>query len=240
MFRSDTKVSDLFQFKLVVPMELALDQSWKIKLMSALDSAEFKRLIQKLELAYQHEDIWPKPDFLFNAFNLCSYDDVKVVILGQDPYPTPGHAHGLSFSVPASVKPLAKSLQNIFKEYESDLQQKAPENGDLSHWARQGVLLLNAVLSVQAGEPQSHESWGWEKFTDTVIKTISKEKKGIIFILWGNAAQKKEIFIDKTQHYVIKSPHPSPLSAYRGFFGSKPFSKTNELLALQDKMKINW
>jgi uracil-DNA glycosylase len=221
-------------------MKLELDLSWKIKLKQVLESAQFDQLMTRLEKAYQNEDIWPKQENLFTAFNLCPFDAVSVIILGQDPYPTPGHAHGLSFSVPSSIQPLAKSLQNIFKEFESDLNKKAPINGDLSQWAKQGVLLINSVLTVQAGVPQSHQNWGWEHFTDHVISMISEEKDGVIFILWGNSAQKKETLIDKSRHYVIESSHPSPLSAYRGFFGSKPFSKTNELLALQDKQKINW
>lgn len=221
-------------------MELELDPSWKIKLEPLLESSQFKQLITRLEKAYQNEDIWPKRKNLFTAFNLCPFDTVKVVILGQDPYPTPDHAHGLSFSVPSKIQPLAKSLQNIFKEFESDLNKKAPVHGDLSHWAKEGVLLINSVLTVQAGKPQSHQNWGWEHFTDQVITTLSKEKEGVIFILWGNSAQKKATLIDESRHYVIQSSHPSPLSAYRGFFGSKPFSKTNELLALQDKQKINW
>ena len=221
-------------------MELELNASWKVKLAQVMESAQFEQLMTRLEKAYQNEDIWPKQENLFTAFNLCSFDAVKVVILGQDPYPTPGHAHGLSFSVPSTIQPLAKSLQNIFKEFETDLNRTAPIHGYLSQWAKEGVLLINSVLTVQAGKPQSHQNWGWEYYTDHVISTISKEKAGVIFILWGNSARKKAILIDKSRHYVIESSHPSPLSAYRGFFGSKPFSKTNELLALQDKKKINW
>ncbi len=221
-------------------MELKLDPTWKIKLREVMETSVYQNLILRIEKSYELEDIWPKQENLFKAFNLCPFDRVKVVILGQDPYPTPGHAHGLSFSVPSTVAPLAKSLQNIFKEYESDLKRKPPKGGDLSHWASEGVLLLNSVLTVQAGQPQSHQNWGWEFFTDHVISILSKEKKGIIFILWGKTAEKKAALIDESTHYVIKSSHPSPLSAYRGFFGSKPFSKTNELLALQDKQHINW
>jgi len=221
-------------------MELNLDRSWKIKLRAVMETSVFNNLIQRIETAYANEDIWPKQENLFAAFNLCPFDQVKVVILGQDPYPTPGHAHGLSFSIPPTVRPLAKSLQNIYKEYASDLNRKPPQSGDLSHWASEGVLLLNTVLTVRAGEPQSHQNWGWEFFTDQVISILSKEKKGIIFILWGKAAEKKVALIDESLHSVIKSSHPSPLSAYRGFFGSKPFSKTNELLALQNKQHINW
>ncbi len=200
----------------------------------------FEKLKKNLAQAYSEEDIWPKKENLFNAFNLCPINSVKVVILGQDPYPTPGHAHGLSFSVPSSVRPLPKSLKNIYKELSEDLSIEIPQSGDLSHWASQGVLLLNTVLTVKAGSANSHKNFGWQTFTDEVIRLVSENSKGVIFILWGAPAQAKQRLIDETKHSILKSPHPSPLSSYRGFFGSKPFSKTNELLALQGKNSINW
>jgi uracil-DNA glycosylase len=162
------------------------------------------------------------------------------VILGQDPYPTPGHAHGLCFSCDSHVRPLPKSLQNIFKEYEDDLGKKAPENGDLNFWAEQGILLLNSILTVRKGEPLSHSKRGWEQFTDAVIQKINEEKEGIIFLLWGSPAQAKGAHVDRNKHIVLTAPHPSPLSAHRGFFGSKPFSKVNEELKKQSKTPINW
>jgi uracil-DNA glycosylase len=163
-----------------------------------------------------------------------------VVILGQDPYPTAGHAHGLSFSVSKHIKPFPKSLNNIFKALSMDLNQVPPEHGDLIHWASQGVLLLNSVLTVAEGKPDSHKGIGWEKFTDAVIKKLSNEKVHLVFLLWGAKAQAKKVLIDTKKHYVLTAPHPSPLSAYRGFFDCKHFSKTNEYLAKNRISMINW
>jgi len=165
---------------------------------------------------------------------------LKVVILGQDPYPTPGHAHGLCFSCDEHVRPLPKSLQNIFKELEDDLGIPAPKNGDLNHWAEQGVLLLNAILTVRSGQPLSHANKGWEQFTDEVIEVINREKSGVIFVLWGAPAQQKGRMIDENKHIVLRAPHPSPLSAYRGFFGSKPFSRINEDLKRMGREAVVW
>jgi uracil-DNA glycosylase len=165
---------------------------------------------------------------------------VKVVILGQDPYPTKGHAHGLAFSVDKSVKPLPKSLQNIYKELQSDVSITAPLNGELLHWAEQGVLLLNTVLTVHEGRPDSHSGKGWERFTDAVLTAVNRYTENTVFILWGAKAQAKVSLIDLERHFVIQSPHPSPLSAYRGFFGSKPFSRTNAYLINQGKKPIIW
>jgi uracil-DNA glycosylase len=229
-----------FQFIELHSMEFFLDPSWQNKLADTLSQPYFDRLKNNLTKAFSEEDIWPKRENIFKAFNLCPIDSVKVVILGQDPYPTAGHAHGLSFSVPSSVRPLPKSLKNIYKELTDDLAVEMPASGDLSHWASQGVLLLNTVLTVKAGAANSHKNFGWQTFTDEVIRVVSRNLNGVIFILWGAPAQAKEGLIDTTKHHILKAPHPSPLSSYRGFFGSKPFSKTNELLALQDKSSINW
>ncbi len=183
--------------------------------------------------------IYPPGNKIFEAFNLTPFDKVKVVILGQDPYHGHGQAHGLCFSVQEGIKP-PPSLVNIFKELSDDLGIPPSDNGNLSSWARQGVLLLNATLTVRAAQAGSHQKKGWEIFTDTVIKTLSKQKEGLIFLLWGNYAQAKSALIDKTHHHILKAPHPSPLSAFNGFFGCKHFSKTNLLLEKQNKKPINW
>lgn len=184
------------------------------------------------------KQIYPPGSLIFNAFNLTPFKDVKVVILGQDPYHGPGQAHGLSFSVPQGIKP-PPSLVNIFKEMKTDLGINPPEHGNLEKWAKQGVLLLNASLTVNAGEANSHIQSGWHTFTNAVIKKVSDEKDGIVFILWGKFAQDKEALIDTSKHYIIKSAHPSPFSAHM-FFGSKPFSKTNAILEKLGKEPIDW
>lgn len=176
---------------------------------------------------------------IFNAFNLCPFDKVKVVILGQDPYHEIGQAHGLAFSVPEGIA-LPPSLQNIYKEIESDLNIKVEKNGDLTRWAKQGVLLLNSTLTVEQHRAASHQNFGWEIFTDNVINILSKEKEHLVFILWGSFAIKKSSLIDKAKHLVLTSVHPSPLSAYRGFFGNRHFSKTNNYLSANNIEPINW
>lgn len=188
----------------------------------------------------QNKTILPQEADRFNALNSMSFDQLKVVILGQDPYPTVGHAHGLSFSVLPEVKPLPKSLININKELLEDLGIDNSHSGYLQPWADQGVLLLNAVLSVEAGNANAHQGKGWEKFTDKIIQTISSKSEHIVFILWGAYAQKKGALIDESRHHILKSAHPSPLSAYRGFWGSKPFSKTNDYLIEKGKSPIDW
>ncbi len=184
--------------------------------------------------------ILPNGSLWFNALNSTPLEKVKVVILGQDPYPTIGHAHGLCFSVHPEVRPLPKSLQNINRELYNDIQIDNSHSGYLQPWAKEGVLLLNSILTVEAGKPSSHQGIGWEIFTDKIIETINRELEGVVFILWGGYAQRKGTSIDADRHLVIKSPHPSPLSAYRGFFGSKPFSKTNQYLESIGKNSINW
>jgi uracil-DNA glycosylase len=184
--------------------------------------------------------IYPKGGDIFNAFDKTSFTNLKVVILGQVPYHGENQAHGLSFSVLKGVA-VPRSLINIYKELKTDIPGfEIPSHGELTSWAEQGVLLLNATLTVQASMPGSHQKQGWEQFTDTVIKTISDKKTGIVFILWGAYAQAKAALIDQTKHFIIKSPHPSPFSADRGFFGSKPFSKTNEILVKEGKEPIDW
>ena len=183
---------------------------------------------------------YPKNKDIFNAFNYTPFNEVKVVILGQDPYHGMGQAHGLSFSVQKGIA-VPPSLKNIYKELASEIKGfEIPNHGDLTAWAKQGVLLLNATLTVRAHEAGSHQKQGWEKFTDYVISQISAKKSGVVFLLWGRFAQQKESLIDTTKHYVIKSAHPSPFSAYNGFLGSKPFSKTNEILEKQGLEAINW
>ncbi|WAK00998.1 uracil-DNA glycosylase [Methylobacter sp. YRD-M1] len=184
-------------------------------------------------------EIYPSQDNIFLAFNSTPFEEIRVVILGQDPYPTPGHAHGLAFSVKPNITPLPKSLKNIFCELNDDLGFKNV-SGHLMPWAQQGVFLLNSVLTVEKGKPGSHANMGWELFTDHVIEIISSRKEKIVFVLWGNYAQKKGKKINREKHLVIESAHPSPLSAYRGFFGSRPFTKINSFLIASDKEPINW
>lgn len=206
---------------------------------------EMKKDYFKKILTFLHQEklsgkvIYPHPSLVFNAFYLTAFSQLKVVILGQDPYHGYGQAHGLAFSVQKGV-PLPPSLKNIYKELKEDLGIDRGNNGCLSDWAEQGVLLLNAALTVEQGNPMSHQKIGWESFTDEIIRKISKDKKGIVFILWGRFAGQKATFIDSQKHFILQSAHPSPLSAFNGFFGSKPFSKTNQLLQKECLSPINW
>lgn len=208
-------------------MNFPTNNDWHYVLSEELNKEYFKNLLEKIELKYSSKIVFPKKENIFNAFKLTSFKDVRVVMIGQDPYHGENQAHGLAFSVKNDKLP--PSLKNIFKELKSDLKIEK-NSGDLTSWSKQGVLLLNTILTVEKGRPLSHKNIGWEIFTDNVIKTISLEKKGIIFVLWGNNAIEKEYLIDKNKHYVIKSSHPSPFSANKGFFGSKPFSKINNIL----------
>ena len=221
-------------------MEVKIEASWKEVLSNVFKSSYFLQTAAhiKTELATGAK-IFPAGNNIFNAFNQTTFENVKVVLLGQDPYHGSGQAMGLSFSVPKGVKP-PPSLVNIFKELKSDIGLPIPTSGDLTPWAKQGVLLLNAVLTVREDEPASHAKIGWMHFTDAVIKKISDEKKGIIFLLWGKFAEQKQTLIDETKHFVLKAAHPSPFSADKGFFGCKHFSKTNELLAKQGLQVIDW
>jgi len=205
---------------------------------------EFKQpymeeLFQFLKQAYQNNTIYPPKSKVFTAFQLTPYSSVKVVILGQDPYHGPNQANGLSFSVAEEVA-FPPSLRNIFIELQADIGCQSPKNGDLSPWAKQGVLLLNTTLTVQGGAPMSHNGKGWEQFTDRVLQVLNEKPIPIVFILWGRHAQNKVKFIDQNKHFVIKSAHPSPLSAHRGFLGSKPFSRSNEFLIANGLIPINW
>lgn len=184
-------------------------------------------------------NVYPPGSLIFNAFRLTPFENVKVVLLGQDPYHGPGQAHGLCFSVPAGISP-PPSLINIFKEIERDLGFPVPVTGCLEKWAKQGVLLLNATLSVRANQPGSHQHKGWENFTNSVISLLSEKRVGLVFLLWGKFAQEKEVLIDKNRHYILKAAHPSPYSAYNGFFGCRHFSKTNEILSKHGLEEIDW
>jgi uracil-DNA glycosylase len=217
-----------------------IDPSWKRVLAHEFEQPYFAAIKQFILTEKQKgKRVYPPGSQIFNAFNLTPFDQVKVVILGQDPYHGPGQAHGLSFSVPQGI-PQPPSLVNIFKELKSDLNIDTPSHGNLESWAMQGVLLLNAVLTVNDSEAASHKNAGWEKYTDAVIKAISDHKEHVVFILWGRFAQNKEVLIDTQKHCVIKSAHPSPLSAHAGFFGSKPFSKTNTYLREHGIKEIDW
>lgn len=216
-----------------------IHESWKEALRAEFTHPYMEELKAFLIEEKKNYTIFPQGSNIFNAFNSTPFENVKVVILGQDPYHGPGQAHGLSFSVQHGV-PLPPSLQNIFKELVSDVGCEFPKDGDLSHWAREGVLLLNTLLTVRSGEPFSHKERGWERFTDQVIRTLSLQREHIVFILWGAPAGKKASLIDAGKHLILKAPHPSPLSSYRGFFGSKPFSRTNDYLKSQGIDPIEW
>ena len=220
-------------------MNVKIESSWNLHLAEEFNKPYFKDLTDFVKKEYQSKRIYPPGSLIFNAFNSCPFDNVKVVLLGQDPYHGPNQAHGLCFSVNDNI-PLPPSLQNIYKEIESDLNIKTYPTGNLVRWAKQGVFLLNATLTVQANLAGSHQGKGWEIFTDAIIKTLSQEKEHLVFLLWGNYAQQKSALIDITKHLILKSVHPSPLSAYRGFFGCKHFSKTNEYLRQKGLPEINW
>ncbi|MBM7601590.1 uracil-DNA glycosylase [Virgibacillus halotolerans] len=216
-----------------------LTNDWQPVLEDEFTKPYYLKLREFLKHEYTTHTIYPKMDDIFNALHYTPFHDVKVVILGQDPYHGPGQAHGLSFSVQTGVKQ-PPSLKNIFKELEDDLGFSPPDHGYLVDWSKQGVLLLNTVLTVRQGQAHSHRGKGWENFTNQVIESLNKKDKPVVYILWGSAAQKKQELIDTSKHYVIKSPHPSPLSAYRGFFGSKPFSKANAMLRESGQEEVNW
>lgn len=221
-------------------MDVKLESGWKEALQEEFGKEYFAKLADFVKAEYSHAIVYPPPKNIFRAFELCPFDKVEVVVLGQDPYHGQGQANGLCFAVNEGL-PLPPSLKNIFKEIESDLGKPLVHTtGDLERWAKQGVLLLNATLTVCARTAGSHQKKGWEEFTDAVIKTLSDKKQGLVFILWGNYARAKGAHIDRSKHLVIESAHPSPFSAYAGFFGSKPFSKANEYLAAHGKAPIDW
>ena len=221
-------------------MQVKIADSWKNILQPEFDKSYFKDLTAFVKSEYQNHTCYPKGSAIFAAFDFCALDDLKVVIIGQDPYHGPNQANGLSFSVSDGIQH-PPSLINIFKEISTDLNQEYPQSGNLEKWAKQGVLLLNATLTVRAHEAGSHQKKGWEIFTDEVIKQISKEKEDVVFLLWGGFAKKKSKLIDKKKHHILESGHPSPLSANRGYwFGNKHFSKTNKILESLNKSKIKW
>ncbi len=221
-------------------MNVRMEESWKEVLKDEFEKPYFRELTAFVKQEYENGSVYPHPKNIFSAFELTSFDQVKVVILGQDPYHGAGQAHGLSFSVLEGVRN-PPSLQNIYKELESDLGEPVDKSsGDLTRWAKQGVLLLNSTLTVRAGVAGSHQGKGWEQFTDTVIKELSEKREHLVFILWGNYAKVKGAHIDRSRHLVIESAHPSPFSAHTGFFGSKPFSKANTYLAENGLEEILW
>ncbi|TYA12896.1 uracil-DNA glycosylase [Paenibacillus faecis] len=212
---------------------------WDEVLQEEVQKPYFQDLRYTLAREYKQHTVYPPKELLFSALKLTPYERTRVVILGQDPYHGPGQAHGLSFSVMPGVR-IPPSLQNIYKELESDLGISAPNHGYLLHWAEQGVLMLNAVLTVREGQPNSHKGLGWERFTDAIMMKLNERLEPLVFILWGSYAQQKGAFIDRRRHKVIRSPHPSPLSAHRGFLGSRPFSQTNDFLREQGLGPIDW
>lgn len=220
--------------------EIKIDPSWYRVLKDEFEKPYFTELSAFVKQEYKNEAVYPPPKYIFRAFDLCPFDKVKVVILGQDPYHGQGQANGLCFAVDHGTA-LPPSLQNIFKEIESDLGQPLKnKSGDLERWAKQGVLLLNATLTVRARLAGSHQGRGWEEFTDAAIKALSEQREHLVFILWGNYAKQKGAHIDRSKHLVIESPHPSPFSAYNGFFGSKPFSRANAYLEKHGETPIDW
>lgn len=220
-------------------MRVKIEESWNNVLEKFFNKDYFKLLVEKVRNEYKFNTIYPKGDKIFNAFNLCPFDSLKVVIIGQDPYHGKGQANGLSFSVEKNIK-IPPSLKNIFIELKNNYPEYEYSNGDLTRWANQGVLLLNSILTVRKSEPGSHTNIGWEKFTDFVIKNISSERRNVVFLLWGKYAQSKSRLIDDNKHLILKSPHPSPFSAHKGFFKNFHFKKTNEYLLLNNIKEITW
>lgn len=220
-------------------MDVKIEESWKQQLKPEFEKDYFKALTTFVKSEYEQQQVFPPGKLIFNAFDLCPFDKVKVVIIGQDPYHGPGQAHGLCFSVNDDVR-FPPSLMNIFKEIKADIGTETPKSGNLTRWAEQGVLLLNATLTVRAHQAGSHQRRGWEEFTDAAIRVLAEGNEHLVFILWGSYAQRKGAFIDRSKHLVLSSAHPSPLSAYNGFFGNQHFSKTNEYLKAHGKKEIIW
>ena len=220
-------------------MNVKIEESWKRELAAEFEKPYFAELTEFVRSEYSATTVYPPAKLIFNAFDHCPFDKVKAVIIGQDPYHGPGLANGLCFSVNKEIK-MPPSLVNIFKEISSDTGKPMPTDGDLTRWSRQGVLLLNATLTVRAGNAGSHQRRGWETFTDAAIRILAEKRENLVFILWGSYAQQKGAFIDRNRHLVLTSPHPSPLSAYAGFFGNHHFTLTNDYLAKHGKEPIDW
>ena len=220
-------------------MDVQIEESWKQILSAEFEKDYFRQLTDFVRNEYRSTTVYPPGKLIFNAFNLCPFEQVKVVSIGQDPYHGPGQAHGLCFSVNDNV-PFPPSLRNIFKEIQDDLGKPIPESGNLTRWAKQGVLLLNATLTVRAHQAGSHQRRGWEEFTDAAIRALAEQREHLVFILWGAYAQKKGAFIDRSRHLVLTSVHPSPLSAHNGFFGNRHFSRANEYLQQHGQTPIEW
>ena len=220
-------------------MKVQIEQSWKQVLQPEFDKPYFARLADFVRNEYRQYTVYPPASLIFNAFNNCPFHEVKVVLIGQDPYHEPGQAHGLCFSVNDGVA-FPPSLANIFRELNADLGVPIPTSGNLTRWARQGVLLLNATLTVREHQAGSHQKQGWEQFTDAVISLLSRKRENLVFILWGSYAQSKAQLIDSSRHCILRSAHPSPLSAYRGFFGNHHFSLTNDYLTKHGKRPVDW
>lgn len=216
-----------------------IGNKWDDILKDELEKDYYKKIREFLKYEYSHYTVYPKMENIFSALKLCDYDDIKVVIIGQDPYHEEGQAHGLSFSVQPGIE-IPPSLLNIYKELQSDLGCYIPNNGFLEKWAKQGVLLLNNVLTVRAHMANSHKDCGWETFTDRIIEELNKRETPVVFLMWGSCAKKKELLITNPIHKILKAPHPSPLSAYRGFFGCKHFSTTNNILMENGELPIDW
>lgn len=219
--------------------ESQLHPSWQAVLKHEFDQPYYKSLVSFVNQEYATQTVFPPSQFVYNSLNFTHFEDVKAVILGQDPYHGPSQANGLCFSVNEAV-PIPPSLRNIYTELSQDLGIDTPLTGNLERWARQGVLLLNATMTVRAHEPGSHQNRGWEQFTDAIVQAISRERKEVVFMLWGNYAQQKGTAIDRSKHLILKAPHPSPLSAYRGFFGCRHFSKANAYMKKTGKAGIDW
>jgi len=221
--------------------EVQMESSWKQVLAEQFEQpyfGEFRQFLQQEKA--QRKTIYPPSSLIFNAFNSTPFDKVRVVILGQDPYHGDGQAHGLCFSVPNEIKKLPPSLKNIYKELQNDVGFKIPSHGNLQKWTTQGVLLLNAILTVEANQPASHQKRGWEELTNAVIKKLSEQREGLIFVLWGNFAQQKATLIETPKHIILKAPHPSPFSAHSGFLGCKHFSQINDILRSKGETQIDW
>lgn len=220
-------------------MSVKIEESWKQRLMGEFDKSYFQNLINFVKEEYATHTVYPPGSLIFSAFDHCTFDEAKVVIVGQDPYHGPNQANGLCFSVKDGIRH-PPSLQNIFKEIQGDIGKNIPTSGNLERWAEQGVLLLNATLTVRASQAGSHQNKGWEEFTDEVLRILSQQKEKLVFMLWGAYAQKKGAFLNNEKHLVLKAPHPSPFSAHSGFFGCKHFSKANQYLQRQGLRTIEW